>query len=248
MALGTKIGDLPSGSPLEAGDIAPYQRNGSPDVNVSGTVEDQAFFTKNYLAVSANKALISDTDGLIIASTTTAVEIAFVHGVTSSIQTQLDSKQPLGITGLIEEGANVTITGSGIESDPYIIASSGGGGGAVDSVFGRTGVVAAVSGDYNSSQIPRATRTFIAAGAATLTANDDLLVINKTSGAATVVNLPAGVLGREFTIKDGKGDAGSNPITLTPAAGTIDGQATIVLNIAYEAITVIYNGVQWNII
>lgn len=36
------------------------------------------------------------------------------------------------ITGFIEQGTNVTITGSGTEIDPYVISSTGGGGGSVD--------------------------------------------------------------------------------------------------------------------
>lgn len=52
------------------------------------------------------------------------------------------------INGLIKSGTNVTITGSGTQSDPYIISSSGGGsGGAVDSVNGQTGVVVLDTGD-----------------------------------------------------------------------------------------------------
>lgn len=43
-------------------------------------------------AITANSALISDVNGLPIASTTTAAELAFVSGVTSSIQTQINSK------------------------------------------------------------------------------------------------------------------------------------------------------------
>lgn len=93
-----------------------------------------------------------------------------------------------------------------------------------------------------------ATRVVTAAGAVTVGSSDEIVVVNKTVGAATTVNLPAGVTGQTFVIKDGKGDANTNPITLTPAAGTIDGGATFVINTNYQAITVVYNGTQWNII
>lgn len=36
------------------------------------------------------------------------------------------------ITGLIQEGSNVTITGNGTATDPYVISASGGGGGSGD--------------------------------------------------------------------------------------------------------------------
>ena len=43
-------------------------------------------------AITANRVLISDTSGLPIAATTTATEIGYINGVTSAIQTQLNSK------------------------------------------------------------------------------------------------------------------------------------------------------------
>jgi hypothetical protein len=50
-------------------------------------------------------------------------------------------------------GSNVTITPSG---NTLTIAASGSGGGAVSSVFGRTGAVVAASGDYSSFYVPLA--------------------------------------------------------------------------------------------
>lgn len=91
-------------------------------------------------------------------------------------------------------------------------------------------------------------RVVIAAGAVTVTNADVVVVVNKTSGAATVVNLPAGVANQMFTIKDGKGDAGTNNITITPAAGLIDGAATFVMNANYESTTLIYDSASWRVI
>lgn len=90
-------------------------------------------------------------------------------------------------------------------------------------------------------------RVVVAAGAITLTNADVVVVANKTVGAATVVNLPAGVANQVFVIKDGKGDANSNNLTVTPAAGTIDGAATYVMNVAYQSVTLVYSGTQWNV-
>lgn len=45
--------------------------------------------------LTASKALISDGSGKVAVSTTTGAELAFVNGVTSAIQTQLNNKQPL---------------------------------------------------------------------------------------------------------------------------------------------------------
>lgn len=76
-------------------------------------------------------------------------------------------------------------------------------------------------------------RVVTASGAITATANDHHVCVNKSSGAASAVAIPAPVLGRELIVSDGKGDANSNNITITPASGTIDGGATYVINTAY---------------
>jgi hypothetical protein len=63
-------------------------------------------------AITASRALASDTNGIPVASVTTSAELAFVNGVTSSIQTQLNNKQATGnyITALT---GDVTATGPG---------------------------------------------------------------------------------------------------------------------------------------
>lgn len=92
-------------------------------------------------------------------------------------------------------------------------------------------------------------RVVTAAGAVTMAANDDVVVVNKTVGAATTVNLPSSPsTSQRHTIKDGKGDAATNNITVTPAAGTIDGASTFVMNANYHSIGVVYNGTEWNVI
>lgn len=89
-------------------------------------------------------------------------------------------------------------------------------------------------------------RVVTAAGAVTVTAADYTVEVNKTTGAATAVNLPATpVTGQHFYIKDGKGDAATNNITVTPAAGNIDGSATYVINQAYGAVEIQYDGTKW---
>lgn len=93
------------------------------------------------------------------------------------------------------------------------------------------------------------TREHTAAGAVTLAHLDDIILVNKASGAATAVNLPANpLIGRVYTIKDAKGDANSNNITLTPAAGNIDGSGTYVMSTNYQAARIAYNGTQWNVL
>jgi hypothetical protein len=46
-----------------------------------------------------------------------------------------------------------------------------------------------------------------------------------------------------LTVKDGKGDASINPMTLT---GTIDGTVNPVFNTNYISVTILWNGVEWS--
>ena len=60
----------------------------------NGDVNASAAIAVNKLAAStASRALVSDGSGFISAATTTATEIGFVNGVTSSIQTQISANQ-----------------------------------------------------------------------------------------------------------------------------------------------------------
>jgi hypothetical protein len=92
-------------------------------------------------------------------------------------------------------------------------------------------------------------RVVTAAGGITVNATDRIVVANKASGAATAVTLPSSpATGRYLTIKDGKGDANVNNITISPAAGNIDGAATRVISTAFGTVDLVYNGTQWNVI
>lgn len=83
----------------------------------------------------------------------------------------------------------------------------------------------------------------------TVTNTDDVVSVEVPGPVAVAVNLPAGVTGREFNIKDGLGLASPvTPITITPAAGTIDGAATAVINAPYGSLTLVYSGVEWKIL
>ncbi len=78
---------------------------------------------------------------------------------------------------------------------------------------------------------------------------DDVVDVAVPGPVAVAVTLPAGVLGRVFNIKDGLGLAApATPITITPAAGTIDGAATATIDAPYGSLTLVYNGTQWIIL
>lgn len=83
----------------------------------------------------------------------------------------------------------------------------------------------------------------------TVLSTDEVVSVEVPGPVAVAVNLPAGVTGQAFYIKDGLGLAApATPITITPAAGTIDGSATATINVPYGALTLVYSGVEWKIL
>ena len=77
---------------------------------------------------------------------------------------------------------------------------------------------------------------------------DYVVVVNKASGSATAVTLPSGPnQGRAVVIKDGKGDAATNNITVTPASGNIDGASSYVIRTNHGGIIAVYDGTQWEL-
>ena len=83
----------------------------------------------------------------------------------------------------------------------------------------------------------------------TVTNADDVVSVEVPGPVAVAVALPAGVNGRVFNIKDGLGLAApATPITVTPAAGTIDGAATATINSPYGSLTLVYSGTEWKVI
>lgn len=92
--------------------------SGSGTVN-SGTQYQLAYYAINGTEVSgltlitANRALVSDANGLPVASATTATEIGYVSGATSNIQTQINSKSSIsGLTlgRVVIPGSATTVT------------------------------------------------------------------------------------------------------------------------------------------
>jgi hypothetical protein len=108
--------------------------------------------------------------------------------------------------------------------------------------FGTNGVFVTVFGQIES------TRVITAAGAVTAATSDRHICVNKTTGAATTVNLfAAPTAGTILTVDDCKGDAATNNITVTPAAGNIDGAGTFVINTNFGSVTMVYTGTIWKV-
>lgn len=78
---------------------------------------------------------------------------------------------------------------------------------------------------------------------------DEVVSYEVPGPVAVAVTLPVGVTGQVFYLKDGLGLASpATPITITPAAGTIDGAATAIINAPYGALTLVYSGTEWKIL
>lgn len=78
---------------------------------------------------------------------------------------------------------------------------------------------------------------------------DRTLLLNKTVGQATNIFLePLPVLNTRLQIKDDKGDAAVNNITVEGNGNLIDGGATALININYGWLSLVFNGTQWNVL
>src|SRR5262245_19091528 len=76
--------------------------------------------------------------------------------------------------------------------------------------------------------------------------NVSVIFVNKTTGGATAIGLPApGYIGQAIIVVDSKGDAASNNITITPASGLIGGAATKVINANNGSAFLIWDGTNY---
>lgn len=76
------------------------------------------------------------------------------------------------------------------------------------------------------------------------------VLVNKTVGAATSVVLPStpGLWDTRF-VKDLKGDAAANNITITdPGGANIDGSASYVISTNYGSVILQWNGTTWSVL
>lgn len=119
-------------------------------------------------------------------------------------------------------------------------SGSGSGGG-----FGRKRKAAAKeTGPPHAGEIVTAETTSGSPHPITLTKT----ISNPSVAAAVYLQLPAASAATayyDYVVKDAKGDAGTNNITITTAGGTIDGSASYVISANYGTVHFITDGTEW---
>jgi hypothetical protein len=98
-----------------------------------------------------------------------------------------------------------------------------------------------------STNGPLNTGINIVSTAYTVTNQDQIILVNATSGAIAITLPPAAsVLGTHYTIKDWKGNSATHNITISAASGqTIDGSSTFVMGTNYETVRLVGDGSNW---
>lgn len=97
-----------------SGNLSWTNAAGTGTVN-TGTANRLAYYAASTAVVSAlsaltaSRALVSDSNGLPTHATTTATEIGYVNGVTSALQTQLDGKANLALSNLSSVAVNTSL-------------------------------------------------------------------------------------------------------------------------------------------
>jgi hypothetical protein len=148
---------------------------------------------------------------------------------------QLSTTDISGLGSIVTQSASAVILSGGTLDNVTIGNASPG-----PATFTSLAVTGAIS--FNAAFV-RNVRIITAAGDVTMVGSDYLIVLNKTIGAATNINLPPSpTAGQSVTIKDGKGDAATNNITIV---GVVDGTTSFVLTQAYQAIDLVYSGTGW---
>jgi hypothetical protein len=105
-----------------------------PEVGDEYTYNDRTWtwsgevWTPNRAQYTANRDIISDEDGYLIAATTSAAEVGYLAGVTSSIQSQLDDKAPLASPTFTGEPAaptaNVDQNDTAIATTAFVVGQA----------------------------------------------------------------------------------------------------------------------------
>jgi len=161
-----------------------------------------------------------------------------------------------GVISTSGAGSTVTIAASGAVASSFItnpatgtatpssgILTFAGAGGTVVSAAGSTVTITSTDNVITYTGVNHA------ASAYTVLAADDYISCDVTAGVISILLPNTTTTGRTLVIKDKVGLAATSNITVTTVGGAvnIDGATSFVMNTAYEAINVIWNGSSYEI-
>jgi hypothetical protein len=208
-----------------------------------GTIYQASTTDSRWAAIGSNTTLSAQhaaAPGPILVNGTCTITIPWSNTIYFGQYQILPFFIEAGVTATFAPAANVTLTG-----DPqYGLVVTGPQNCQLVTTNPNTWTLS--SSSRMSLPVPR---IVTASGTIIQLVSDNVIVVNKTTPANTAITLMTSPpTGQTVTIKDGAGNANTYNITITPAAGNIDGAATLVLNTAYAGATLMYNGTIWNII
>lgn len=186
-------------------------------------------------ATLASTAIVQAANNLSdltsISTARTNLGLGNIATLTGSVQGQVAYYNGSAWAVLAPGTAGQILQTGGVGSNPSWINQSGSGGAISGVVIDGSAIVASTANPYQ------------------MAVTDRVVDVNKGSGAATKILLPASpTLWVDYTIIDGKGDAGSNNITLTGTGITINGGPSFVMNANNDAITLrAVNATTWRI-
>ncbi len=193
-----------------------------------------------YQAATGGVTSISGGNNITITGTAT-VPIVNVSGTTNHTLQLGNSTGSLTSLGVATNGQ---LPIGSVGADPVLATLTAG---ANISITNGAGTITIAAN--TAAQTAAYTGVNHAASPYTALSTDYYISADVTAGVISVLLPNAPTTGRIFIVKDKVGLAASSNITVTTVGGavTIDGATTFVMNTAYEAVNVIFNGTSYEV-